>query len=201
MKNTLMLYVKVFTQFIFYLLGTFLHEAAHWVGAKITLSKTPMTVVVEEEDEDGKKYNKKIYGFTIIPKIKKDKVVYGHVYAIPKYNIFYTIIATAPLIWYVVLYYMFKYFGFIDITIDKDVFFVSFNYHSFFQSENIFIIYLSMQLLWAGRLSSQDIKMFFTGFFSLSSIFFIIITLSIYTFAHQDTMYHFINIIKELLHV
>jgi len=169
----MILYIKVFSQFIFYLLGTFLHESAHWIGAKITFSQTPRSVIVDEEDDNGNTYKKKISGFTIIPKIKKDRVVYGHVYAIPKYNMFYTIIAAAPLIWFVVLYYLLAYYGFVAMDIDKETLLFQLDYKSLFQFKNWLIFYISLQLIWAGTLSSQDIKMFFNGVFSIS--FFVLI--------------------------
>ena len=191
------LYIKVFSQFIFYLIGTFLHESAHWIGAKITFSQTPRSVIVDEEDDNGNTYKKKISGFTIIPKIKKDRVVYGHVYAIPKYNMFYTIIAAAPLIWFVVLYYLLAYYGFVAMDIDKETLLFQLDYKSLFQFKNWLIFYISLQLIWAGTLSSQDIKMFFNGVFSISFFLFAISGFVIYVFMNP----YILNILEGFVNV
>lgn len=191
------LYIKVFSQFIFYLIGTFLHESAHWIGAKITFSQTPSSVVVDEEDDNGNTYKKKVPGFTIIPKIKKDRVVYGHVYAIPKYNIFFTIIAAAPLVWFVALYYLLAYFGFVSIDVDNGLLLFQLDYKDLFQFHNWLIVYISLQLIWAGTLSSQDIKMFFNGVFSISFAVFVLIAFAIYVFMNPNIL----QTIKEVANV
>jgi len=191
------LYIKVFLQFIFYLIGTFLHEATHWIGAKTTFSQTPKSVVVDEEDDNGNTYKKKVSGFTIIPKIKKDRVVYGHVYAIPKYNMFYIIIAIAPIVWFVALYYLLAHYGFVTININKETLLFQLDYKSLFQFQNWFIIYLSLQLIWAGTLSSQDIKMFLNGIFSISFFVLLLGVFIIYALMNPNIL-HTIRVVANV---
>lgn len=192
-----MLHLKVFSQFLFYLIGTFLHEASHWFFAKLTLSRTPKTAIIEEEDENGIMQKKEVPGFTIVPKIKKDKVVYGHVYAIPLLRMFYIFIAAGPLIWIVALYYLLIETGYlhvVEMTDGRTL--LGFDYINFFSFENWLVIYLSLQLLWAGTMSPQDVKMFFKGMFSLS--FLIAFTIA---FIAYDSYSGFVvtSYIKELL--
>jgi hypothetical protein len=165
-----MLYIKVFSQFIFYLAGTFLHEIAHYIVAKLTFSTTPNEAFIEEEDRSGNKITKKVSGFTIVPRITKNQVIYGHVLAVPKFKIFYLPIAIAPLVWIVTLYYLLAYFGYLNIDITNGGIYIDFAYGSFFTFDNWILVYISLQLLWAGTPSSQDIKMAFSGLFSISSL-------------------------------
>lgn len=176
MLSRVYLYISVFSQFLFYLPGTFLHEAAHWLVAKLTLSHTPSKAIIEEEDENGNKIKRVVSGFTIIPKIKKDQVIYGHVLSVPKFKAALTLISTAPLIWFVALYFLLTHYGYFTFLIEDGEAYFKINYLEFFRLENWFIIYLSLQLIWAGTLSSQDIKMFIKGLFSISSLAIIFLT-------------------------
>lgn len=188
-----MLYIKVFTQFIFYLIGTFLHEFAHYILAIVTFSTVPKTATVEEEDANGNKIQVQKKGFTIIPQIKTDKIVYGHVLAIPKIKAAFVLISIAPLIWIVVLYYMLTYLNYLHIGINNGSFYSEFNYTNFFTLKNWLVIYMSLQLLWAGTLSPQDIKMFFSGLFSISSLLMIAVALWIYDFFNNHIILNFIQ--------
>lgn len=172
-----MLYLHVFSRFIFYFFGTFLHESAHWIAAKLTFSYTPSSGFVEDEDINGNTYRKEVPGFTIIPKIKKDKVVYGHVLAVPRFKVAFIPIAMAPLVWWVALYYYLEYLEVLYLYVNYETIQIEFNYLSLFRMESILHIYVSLQLFWAGRLSSQDVKMIFVGLFSISSL---IVILSLY---------------------
>lgn len=168
MLSRIYLYISVFSQFLFYLPGTFLHEAAHWLVAKLTFSHVPSKAIIEEEDEDGNKIKRVISGFTIIPKIKKDQVVYGHVLSIPKAKAAFVFISSAPLIWFVVLYFLLTHYGYLTFLTEDGEAYFKINYLEFFRLENWLLIYVSLQLIWAGTLSSQDIKMFLKGIFSIS---------------------------------
>ncbi|MFA6195334.1 MAG: hypothetical protein WC656_01665 [Sulfurimonas sp.] len=193
MQNKISLYIKVFSQFLFYLIGTFLHEAAHWIAAKLTLSETPAIAVIEEEDINGNKFKKTVSGFTIIPRIKKDYVVYGHVFSIPRINASLVLISAAPLVWFIALYYLLLNCGFIFITIENGKIFLNFNYKEFFTPQNLLIIYISLQLIWAGTLSSQDIKMFFKGVLSVSFIIIFLATITIYDFFNNYQIFHLLQ--------
>ena len=193
------LYIKVFGQFIFYLIGTFLHEAAHWIGAKLTLSSTPSRALIEDEDANGNKIQREVAGFTIIPKIKKDSVVYGHVVAMPKFKAAYILIALAPLIWVVALYYILNYYEFLYILIENGSFYTEFNFTDFFRVDNLLIIYISLQLIWASTLSTQDIKMFFIGVFSISFIVIALFLSALYCFYYGDCK--LVEYTTRMLHV
>jgi len=198
MQNKIMLYIKVFLEFIFYLLGTFLHESAHWVGAILTLSYVPRKALIEEEDENGNKYKKEVAGFTIIPKIKKNHIVYGHVLSSPRIKAAFVIISIAPLVWLVALYYMLYTSGLLYFSVEDGNIYFALDYKSLFSSENLLIIYLSLQLIWAGTLSSQDIKMFFVGVFSISFLVIASVGLGIYlVFLDNGDV---INFIKEVIY-
>ncbi|MFK5855523.1 MAG: hypothetical protein QM503_05285 [Bacteroidota bacterium] len=188
-----MIYIKVFSQFIFYLIGTFLHEFAHYTLAVATLSTVPKMATVEEEDVNGNKIQVQKKGFTIIPEIKTDKIVYGHVLAIPKLKVAFVLISIAPLIWIVVLYYMLAYFNYLNININNGNIYFEFNYIKFFVIKNWLIIYMSLQLLWAGTLSPQDMKMFFSGLFSISSLLIISVVLLTYDFFNNHILLNFIQ--------
>lgn len=170
MLNRIYLYISVFSQFLFYLPGTFLHEASHWIAAKLTFSHTPSKAIIEEEDENGNKIQKVVAGFTIIPKIKKDQVVYGHVLSVPKLNAVMVLISVAPLVWLVVLYNLLSYYGYASMFFKNGNIYFNMDYSNFFVLKNWLLFYITLQLIWAGTLSSQDIKMFFKGVFSPSFI-------------------------------
>lgn len=193
MRNNLTLYIKVFFQFIFYLIGTFLHEFAHWTFAKLTFSETPSRATIEEEDENGNKIKIEVAGFTIIPKIKKDYVVYGHVLSIPKVNASLILISAAPLLWLVALYYLLFIYGYLEFLVQDGEIYFSLNYKELFTFNNWLIIYISLQLLWAGTLSSQDVKMFFKGVFSPSFIIALFLFLSIYDFNNNFVILEYIK--------
>jgi hypothetical protein len=171
--------------------GTFLHEAAHWTAAKITLSETPSSAVIEEEDENGNKFKKNVPGFTIIPRIKKDYVVYGHVFSIPRINASLVLISAAPLVWLVALYYLLLSYGFLYVSLENGKLFFNLNYQKLFILDNWLILYVSLQLIWAGTLSSQDIRMFFKGLFSPSFIAIALVLVGIYDFRNNHQILHY----------
>lgn len=194
-----MLYIKVFLEFIFYFIGTFLHEAAHYAAAKLTFCEVPDKAIIEEEDGEGNIVKRKISGFTIVPRINKNQIIYGHVIAIPRLNAAYTLVAIAPLIWIAALFYFLSASNMLFASFEKGYLSIEFNYREFFSFENILTIFISLQLLWAGTLSSQDIKMFFKGVFSLS--FFFISTTAYFCylfFANQIDFYGFFSRISNV---
>ncbi len=78
-------------------------------------------------------------------------------------------VALAPLIWWVVLYYFLLYFNIVELNVTQDVY-ITISYEWLKDWNNWWIVYTILQLLWAGRLSDQDFKVFFTGLFSISGI-------------------------------
>ena len=109
-------------------------------------------------------------GFSLIPKIEGGSFIFGSVSYRVRYKVLSSFIASAPLLWWVVLVLMLLYFKLMQIS----GWIPHFNYSliwqrlkSFSLSDAIFIWFF-IQLLWAGRLSSKDIKNFFSGIFSVS---------------------------------
>jgi hypothetical protein len=98
-------------------------------------------------------------GFSVVPRISGDRVVLGNVQAGTRFKVQSTFIAMAPLIWWLILYLLLAHFT------------LSFGRFGSFSLVNIFLLWLTVQLLWAGRLSAQDIKTSFAGLFSLSGLF------------------------------
>ncbi|MEK6581259.1 MAG: hypothetical protein AABY50_03800 [Nitrospirota bacterium] len=158
--------LKLIGKFIFYFFGTFLHELSHYAAA-FFLGKPE--------------------GFSLMPKIEGGSFIFGSVRYRVRYKVLSSFIASAPLLWWGGLALMLLYFKLIQMR----GWIPHFNYSliwqrvkSFSLSDAIFI-WLFIQLLWAGRLSSKDIKNFFSGIFSVSGLVLIAITaLVIYFFKY-----------------
>lgn len=125
-------------------------------------------------------------GFSLIPKIEGGSFIFGSVSYRVRYKVLSSFIASAPLLWWVVLVLMLLYFKLMQIS----GWIPHFNYSliwqrfkSFSLSDAVFI-WLFIQLLWAGRLSSRDIKNFFSGIFSVSG-FVLISAIALVLYAFQ----------------
>lgn len=125
-------------------------------------------------------------GFSLIPKIEGGSFIFGSVSYRVRYKVLSSFIASAPLLWWVVLVLMLLYFKLMQIS----GWIPHFNYSliwqrfkSFSLSDAVFI-WLFIQLLWAGRLSSKDIKNFFSGIFSVSG-FVLISAIALVLYAFQ----------------
>lgn len=141
--------LKLIGKFIFYFFGTFLHELSHYTAA-FSLGKPE--------------------GFSLMPKIEGGSFIFGSVRYRVRYKALSSFIASAPLLWWVVLVRMLLYFKLIQMSgwiphLNYSLIWQRLKAFSF--SDGIFI-WLFIQLLWAGRLSSKDIKNFFSGIFSVS---------------------------------
>ena len=158
--------LKLIGKFIFYFFGTFLHELSHYAAAF---------------------FMGKPEGFSLIPKIEGGSFIFGSVSYRVRYKVLSSFIASAPLLWWVVLVLMLLYFKLMQIS----GWIPHFNYSliwqrfkSFSLSDAVFI-WLFIQLLWAGRLSSRDIKNFFSGIVSVSGLVLIsAIALVLYAFQY-----------------
>ena len=158
--------LKLIGKFIFYFFGTFLHEFSHYTAAF---------------------FMGKPEGFSLIPKIEGGSFIFGSVSYGVRYKVLSSFIASAPLLWWVVLVLMLLYFKLMQIS----GWIPHFNYSliwqrfkSFSLSDAVFI-WLFIQLLWAGRLSSRDIKNFFSGIVSVSGLVLIsAIALVLYAFRY-----------------
>jgi hypothetical protein len=143
--------LRLILKFIFFFPGTFLHELAHYSAALVF---------------------GKAEGFSVWPRIEGGNFVFGSVKSRTRYKVLSSFIAAAPVIWWVVLVLTLRYlhligtlngipsinFGMISIELKP------------FTSSDAFFIWLFLQILWAGRLSLQDVKNFIRGVFSVSGI-------------------------------
>jgi len=155
--------IKLLCRSILYLFGTFLHEFSHFAVA-----------LVFGRPE----------GFSIAPRIEGDRLVFGEVKARVRYKVLSVFIATAPLIWWVFLFLIVKHF-------------LSVHHATRMQGTNIkmlmlklqtcsfpdiFSLWIAFQLLWAGRLSVQDIKVCFKGIISPSGLMLILSAVLLWQF-------------------
>ena len=144
--------IRLFFRAILYLCGTFLHESSHFAAA-LLLGKP--------------------VGFSILPRIDGDAFIFGEVRARVRYRVFGVFIALAPLLWWVVLFFMLRYI--LPASLGPEWL----NITTFLKKlkalslQDVFPLWLAFQLLWAGRLSMQDMKTCFRGIASPSGLFLI----------------------------
>jgi len=154
-------------KFILYFFGTCLHELAHYVAA-LLLGKAE--------------------GFSVIPRIEGSRFVLGSVRYRVRYKFLSSVIASAPLVWWAILFMMLLYLHIIRLSngmpiisselIAKKLRAISFS--------DAFFLWICTQMLWAGRLSVQDLKNVFRGIFSVSGLFFLsVVTILLYLFRHS----------------
>lgn len=137
-------YISAYTKALLFLPGTILHELSHAVFGFIF---------------------GEVHGFSLLPKIDGSKIVLGSVQASAKFKILLLPVALAPLVWWVLLYYLFllDYIPFAKELPDISI-------HTFF------LVYVCWQLLLAGRPSTTDLGVALTSIFSISGIFLLTIT-------------------------
>jgi hypothetical protein len=141
--------IRLLLKVVFLFVGTFLHELAHYAAALVFGRPA---------------------GFSVVPRISGDSLIFGNVKAGTRYKVFSSFIAVSPLVWWLVLYLLLVHFRAARAIIDIPGVHFAFGTRSF-SLPNLFLLWLAVQLLWAGRLSSQDIRTFFAGLFSLSGLF------------------------------
>ncbi len=141
--------IRLALKVLFFFFGTFLHEFAHYVAAMFFGKPT---------------------GFSVIPKVSGDDLVFGSVKARTRYRVFSSLIAAAPLAWWFILILFLAHLRVMITSVDFPAVHVMLSPGRlrFFSPWNILFLWLAIQLLWAGRLSSQDIRTFFSGIFSPS---------------------------------
>lgn len=148
--------IKLLCRSVIYLFGTFLHELSHFTAA-LLLGKPA--------------------GFSILPRIEGDSFIFGEVRARVRYRVLGLFIASAPLMWWAFLFLMVKHALSASLWHDIRVL----NLRIFleklksFSIHDAFSLWLASQLLWAGRLSMQDIKTCFRGIISPSGLFLIVL--------------------------
>ncbi len=147
--------LKLIFKIILYFPGTFAHEFAHWVCALLFGSTK---------------------GFNIIPRRDGDRLIFGSVRAAVRYKVFWIFIGAAPLVWWVALYMLLKYYLIMHSVIEapKVSIVLSLQRLPFPSVVDLLFLWLSTQLFWAGRLSMQDIKMCLAGLFSVSGAILIV---------------------------
>ena len=156
--------IRLVFKFIFYFCGTCLHEMAHYLAALI-LGKTE--------------------GFSVIPRIEGARFILGSVRSRVRYKFLSLFIASAPVVWWVVLFLTLLYLHIIQVRngmpvissglVAKKLKSVSFS--------DLFYLWIFMQLFWAGRLSVEDLRNVLRGILSVSGIFFIsVVTILCYLF-------------------
>ncbi|MFO0752181.1 MAG: hypothetical protein U0411_02510 [Thermodesulfovibrionales bacterium] len=141
--------LRILLKVVFYLTGSFLHELAHYIAA-LLLGKPE--------------------GFSLIPRKRGRQIIFGSVTASYTYKVYGSLIAAAPLIWWGVLYLVLRDLGILQVALDGS------RFHLIVSAEragksllaHLPFLWLSIQLLWAGRLSTQDLKEFVRGLVSPS---------------------------------
>jgi len=155
--NRKLMKIKLLCWSILCLLGTFLHEFSHFAAA-LFIGKPE--------------------GFSIVPKIEGDVFIFGKVRARVRYKVLSVFIAGAPLIWWTLLLIMVRKALFISPEADMQGPNMSLLLEKLksFSFQDVFYLWLFSQLLWAGRLSIQDIKTCISGIVSPSGVIFISLT-------------------------
>ena len=158
--------IKLFCRSILCLFGTFLHEFSHFAVA-LFLGKPE--------------------GFSIVPRMEGDVFIFGEVRARVRYKVLSVFIAGAPLIWWALLLIMLRHALFVSPETDMQGLNMSILLKKLrsFSVHDVFSLWLAFQLLWAGRLSIQDIKTCISGIISpsglvLISLAVLLLQLSIY---------------------
>jgi hypothetical protein len=147
--------IKFLCKSILFLFGTFLHEFSHFTAA-LLLGKPE--------------------GFSILPRIDGDSFVFGEVRARVRYKVLGVFIATAPLAWWVILFFMVKH----SLPASQIPDIQGLSIATFMGKlkalslRDVFPLWFVSQLLWAGRLSIEDMKTGFRGIVSPSGLFLIL---------------------------
>ena len=143
--------IKLFCRSILYLFGTLLHESSHFAAAL---------------------FFGKPEGFSIVPKIKGDTFIFGEVRARVRYKVLSVFIGAAPLLWWALLALMVKHALSVSPWTDMKGLNITMLLGRLrsFSLHDLFSLWLASQLLWAGRLSIQDIKTCFSGIISFSGL-------------------------------
>lgn len=141
--------MRLILKFIFFLPGTFLHELTHYVTALI-FGKTE--------------------GFSVWPKAEGSSFVFGSVKSRTRLKVLSSFIAVAPILWWAVLFIILRYIFLSgsDTRITANNIEAIVKKLNFSSYVDVIFLWLLLQILWAGRLSLQDIKNFFDGLLSVS---------------------------------
>jgi hypothetical protein len=148
--------VRLLLKFIFFFPGTFLHELAHY-GAALILGKAE--------------------GFSVWPRVEGNSFVFGSVKSRTRYKVLSSFIAIAPLLWWAGLFLLLRHLRIVGANGMPTIHFgMIVDTLKYFSLSDAFLLWLFVQILWAGKPSLQDIKNFFRGLFSVSGLLLILIT-------------------------
>ncbi|HEX8949129.1 MAG TPA: hypothetical protein VF790_09220 [Dissulfurispiraceae bacterium] len=142
---------RIIIQAVFYLPGTFLHELAHFTAA-LLLGRPE--------------------GFSVLPRASGNSIVFGKTAARVRFRVLGAFIAAAPLVWWVVLFALLVYLRVVQVGpgMRKISFAVPPERVLVSVPRDVFYLWLSLQLFWAGRLSLQDIETLAAGLLSPSGL-------------------------------
>lgn len=141
--------MKLLSRALLYLFGTFMHELSHFAAAMV-LGRPE--------------------GFSLWPRIEGDTFIFGEVRARVRYKVLGVFIAAAPLIWWLCLFFAGRHFLRAYCAAGTQwpeigLFLLKMKTMSI---PDVFFLWVGLQLLWAGRLSAQDIKTCLSGLVSPS---------------------------------
>ena len=154
--------LRVWFRAIFYSVGTLLHELAHFVFLKpfgftdLKFSMIPKMVFVGGQRE----------------------IVFGSVSAnlsSNKSSFWWFIPSIMPIMWWVLLVYLLVHYQILDISWNGNLltstYSITLGVLDFSELKTYFLLYAFSQLLWAGHLSRQDVKVMFSSLFSFGGLF------------------------------
>ena len=156
------LVLKIF----FYLVGTCLHEGAHYVAA-LLLGKAE--------------------GFSVIPRIEGKRLILGSVRSRVRYKVLSSFIAAAPLLWSAVLFLILFSLHVIQLRNGMPIIHPELVMKRLksFSWPDAFFLWVFIQLLWAGHLSVQDLRNVLKGLFSVSGLIFLLAATGLFFLLRQ----------------
>jgi hypothetical protein len=151
-KTSLPVTIRLIARASFYILGTFLHELAHYCAAALF----------------GKPAR-----FSLVPRIEGGMMTFGSTSVRVRYRMLMVFIAAAPLVWWGVLYYLLV--GHTQLVLlakrtaagDSTLLL---NKVKALSLGDLFFSWVLVQLFWAGKLSLTDMKELLRGALSLSGL-------------------------------
>jgi len=153
--------IRLAFKFIFYFFGTCLHELAHYVAA-LLLGKAE--------------------GFSVIPRIEGTRFILGSVKSRVRYKVLSSFIAAAPLVWWAILFLTLLYLHIIQVRNGMPIIssgLVAKRLKSLSLSD-LFLLWVFIQLLWAGHLSMDDLKNVVRGMLSVSGMVFLSVVIILF---------------------
>lgn len=153
--------IRLALGFVFYFIGTCLHELTHYVAA-LLLGKAE--------------------GFSVIPRTEGNRFIFGSVRSRVRYKFLSSLIAAAPLAWWAILLLILLYLRIIRLRNGIPIIgyeLIAKKLRSFSFSD-AFSLWVFMQMVWAGRLSVQDINNVFKGIFSVSGLVFLSVVIVLF---------------------